>query len=413
MKFLMTTAAVLIIAGCSLFNGGEHTTSTYISVSFQGTAAPASVDSRSIFDIYPVTDETYYKEHLKEENRGTLIGSYTPEQFFLDIDYILLYLEQPDSDEFVIQRILPDRTTPGGTYIPRHINVIHARQFIREVEVAHDFWDGFSMKFLPHRGTSGNVFYVKSLIGVNLGADYAGIVLDQQITDDELLPDDGLHYFTFDYLQPFKTGFLGYITIGENITEKGIQNPSGDSGIWNIPGDPPSLGNSSQAFFPGESLDLSVFTHPEIVFFWNMSGLIEVYDRGSDDPSMHVVTFALANPFPVCLSLQEMQPGSLNGDPGDTEPPDDVLCAAAVVLDDSIVLQWINPKDEDFHQVIIMRKEGSPPAGLDDGDEVYSGHEPNFCDTLVQPGITYFYRVYAVDHSGNSSSGIVVSTVIN
>jgi hypothetical protein len=74
-------------------------------------------------------------------------------------------------------------------------------------------------------------------------------------------------------------------------------------------------------------------------------------------------------------------------------------------------LQWISPKDPDFDKVVIVRKAGSAPTSKTDGDIVYDGYLPNYCDTTGSSGVHYYYLVYTVDNSGNASTGIVLDQV--
>jgi hypothetical protein len=83
-----------------------------------------SQPSRS--QIEEVIDDNYFKIERKEANRGTLINSFTPDEFILDLDSVTIYSGNERT------RILPLRMTPETYIIPRHINIAYADNFIRD-----------------------------------------------------------------------------------------------------------------------------------------------------------------------------------------------------------------------------------------------------------------------------------------
>ena len=135
-----------------------------------------------------------------------------------------------------------------------------------------------------------------------------------------------------------------------------------------------------------------------------------MYDGGVDDLSRRIVTFNLSSPFSISLILQEKEsePTPL---PEDDMPPGEVLLPAISGPSTYNTIQWINPKDRDFDKVVIVRKSGSPPANHSDGEIVYEGYEPNYCDSTGISGIHYYYLVYTVDFSGNYSTGVHLDQV--
>ena len=60
----------------------------------------------------------------------------------------------------------------------------------------------------------------------------------------------------------------------------------------------------------------------------------------------------------------------------------------------SITLSWTNPTDY-FEGVLIVKKIGSAPTGVSDGEKIYSGADTSFVDTAVEYGSEYFYRAFA------------------
>lgn len=102
----------------------------------------------------------------------------------------------------------------------------------------------------------------------------------------------------------------------------------------------------------------------------------------------------------------------------DLVPPSDVSgLSLAIVNNNSFKLTWVNPPlvgdNVDFLGVKIVRKAGSTPANIDDGTLVYQGGDFSYTDITVTKNITYYYRVFSFDTSGNLSSGALVNGKIS
>ena len=178
-----------------------------------------------------------------------------------------------------------------------------------------------------------------------------------------------------------------------------------------------TTGNATALFLPGQAVDLSGYTEPEILLSWDTTDLIQIWNEDSDDPSNHVASFNLSNPFPVSLSIRE-KASSVPGGSSDSIPPADVLFPEIVwskeaATDRWNTLLWINPEDADFDKVVILRKAGSSPTGFSDAasEKVYEGYEPNYVDSTGVSGTRYYYAVYALDFSGNRSTGVVLERI--
>jgi hypothetical protein len=98
---------------------------------------------------------------------------------------------------------------------------------------------------------------------------------------------------------------------------------------------------------------------------------------------------------------------SATTDAVDTTPPANVTIFQASPGNGQVTLDWINPGDDDFAGVWIVRKEGGDPLGPDDekATKVYIGLANSFTDTEVVNGTTYYYAIYTFDESKNFSSG--------
>lgn len=59
----------------------------------------------------------------------------------------------------------------------------------------------------------------------------------------------------------------------------------------------------------------------------------------------------------------------------------------------SITLSWENPT-EYWAGTLIVKKAGSAPEGVNDGEKIYNGTGTSFVDTVVEYDTEYFYRAY-------------------
>ncbi|MBV4450171.1 hypothetical protein KM792_10955 [Clostridium tyrobutyricum] len=85
----------------------------------------------------------------------------------------------------------------------------------------------------------------------------------------------------------------------------------------------------------------------------------------------------------------------------DRIPPGTISNFTAMPGDAKITLSWVNPTDEDFAGVKILRKEGSYPTSVTDGIVIYVGANQTYDDTNVENDVTYYYRAFPYDLQGN------------
>lgn len=97
--------------------------------------------------------------------------------------------------------------------------------------------------------------------------------------------------------------------------------------------------------------------------------------------------------------------------PADQTPPTNASQFQANPEVERISLQWVNPADPDFRLVEIRARTDRAPASRTDGRFVYQGSATNFLDRSLSPALRYFYTLFAVDDSGNASSGALADAV--
>ncbi|MFC1775652.1 hypothetical protein ACFLY0_02275 [Patescibacteria group bacterium] len=92
----------------------------------------------------------------------------------------------------------------------------------------------------------------------------------------------------------------------------------------------------------------------------------------------------------------------------DNTPPDNVANFFAEAVDDEIILSWTNPSDPDFDSVLIRRSNTNYPTSPTDGTHVVSTVDTLFTDINIDVNTDYYYTAFAMDYSGNYSSGAIV-----
>ncbi len=94
----------------------------------------------------------------------------------------------------------------------------------------------------------------------------------------------------------------------------------------------------------------------------------------------------------------------------DIFPPGNVRNLTAVESGNDIALSWINPEDEDFSYVRVVRSDSFYPSDTADGWVVYEGDGVGAIDIgMAKDGTRQYYTVFTYDAHGNISSGAVVS----
>lgn len=81
--------------------------------------------------------------------------------------------------------------------------------------------------------------------------------------------------------------------------------------------------------------------------------------------------------------------------------------------DSFIDLNWINPRDNRFDGVRIVRSESFFPKDEYDGEVVYEGSASSFRDENTLPGTLYYYAIFSKDKNGKFSSGALAQARVN
>lgn len=387
---------IILLPGCRFFPlGGRQVTFTFTSSTHGSINRSIQHSVFSSGDSTSLLDDSFLREGLQEANRGERIMQLSPIDFVIDLDEMSVYTDSGSRDPLVIIN------TRTGAIIPKHYSLLYSKHILRDFTLLRKTYDGFTLTFLPFAGahTSNDGYYAQSFLVVDLGSNYSGIQLAGETSYDQF-PfelDPTLHYFSLSEIIPFDVSFFESIIIGDDIEEPFYSEVSF---------------RGSGFFIPGPAIDLSGFQNPEIIFHLDTENLIEVYDAGTPgDYSDDQVTLKLSDPFPVSLRVEEATNLGAGPDENDTTPCSEVKYLDIAGPTTANTLIWINPTDQDFDRVAIVRKAGSAPVDSNDGEVVYDSYIPNYLDKDGTPGAHYYYRVMTVDFSGNFSDGIVVDQV--
>lgn len=146
-------------------------------------------------------------------------------------------------------------------------------------------------------------------------------------------------------------------------------------------------------------------------FEWDFADLVEVYDNNTPaDLSDDLVALRLDNPFPITFRVEPYDDFSAVVGKGSV-PPDvsSVETRFYDLIDRQVFIRWLNPSVRDYRTTHVVRKEGSAPTSIDDGDIVYEGTFPMLEDDSVELSKDYYYRIVVEDEDGLFSPGIVVN----
>ena len=72
-----------------------------------------------------------------------------------------------------------------------------------------------------------------------------------------------------------------------------------------------------------------------------------------------------------------------------------------IILRDGVKLSWNLPESYNLKDVVVIRKEGSPPVSINDGTEIYRGLDESYTDLLAQSNSKYYYALYTTAKNGS------------
>jgi hypothetical protein len=151
-------ATALIIGGCGGSGSPSNQNNKKINISFNGSNLQdnqnrSSRGERSLKAVNKLVteveiDDALLKINLRSNERGKLVNRYTPSQFILDIDFMVLTNEsisstlESNGTSTKIGRGLSDRgeklvniSSDSGPILPKHYSMLHADKIIRNFGV--------------------------------------------------------------------------------------------------------------------------------------------------------------------------------------------------------------------------------------------------------------------------------------
>ena len=87
----------------------------------------------------------------------------------------------------------------------------------------------------------------------------------------------------------------------------------------------------------------------------------------------------------------------------DATPPAEPKNSTALPANGQVVLNWENPKDNDFVRVVIKRSTDDYPKTKNDGTTIYEGTLETFTDIGLDNNNAYYYSIFSYDKSNNYS----------
>lgn len=386
-----------------------------LKVSFVGNSQPRVKSQVTMGDLTPF-DQSIYVAPFNSDLKGNLVGRYTPHSMIgsvngmgvaspnyrlpLSLDYGVA--TGPYSG-FGLMPIFDLALAKDIVYVDYLVE--HGRNDFTVVELI--IWGENSGP------DSNNSFSILSEVHVDLGSEYQEISFPNELRDKSY---GTVHVFQLVDLIPLgKRDHVALVRLAfdHSVDRPYILNPDGsyvhnlNPYFWECK---TRMGLAGYVMYlPGLNLDLSSQS-AHLIFDWDLFNLIEVYDNGTpDDPSDDLITLCLENPFPITLRVEpygEWEPILGDG----VQPPEvsELDIRFYDLVNQQIFLRWINPSVVDFRQVHVVRKEGIPPMGLEDGEVVYVGNGAMYQDDNISLGKEYFYRVIVEDWDGLFSNGEVI-----
>ena len=383
-----------------------------LKVSFIGNTTPRAGSRVSMEDLHPF-DPSIYAPPFNSNEKGNRVGAYTPYSLVgnvIGMGVAAPWYRLPLSLDVVVQ--------DGPVLLPV-FDFAFAKDIVYADYIVEDERYDFSVveMEITSRNTgpdSNYCFPWHSEVYVDLGERYRDVTFPNE---DAAKKRGTVHVFQFADLIPLggkERTYLFRLSFDHNVDRPYIVNPDGsyvedfNPYFWDTD---TRIGLAGYVIYlPGLNIDLGSGSK-HLIFEWDLAGLVEVYDHGTpDNVEDDLVTLRLDNPFPITLRAEPY--GDWEPILGDQMDPPDVSqldIRFFHLINTQVFVRWLNPSVRDFKQTHVIRKEGSPPTGMTDGEEVYVGTFPMYEDNDVELHKDYYYLILAEDQEGRFSDGEVIS----
>lgn len=231
-------------------------------------------------------------------------------------------------------------------------------------------------------GLSPNTLYTYTVSAIDAANNESARSASSSATtfSDEVIPPDtgpgsGSASFILEYLTVSPDLREAVITFGTNV-------PVRASVYWGLTRDLELGGSASDMYRSNHTVRLTDL-EPGTQYFFR----IELIDgRGLRKVIDHQDFYTLSLP--------------------DATPPDNITNFRATERNGDVLLTWRNPH-ADFEKVRIVKSTIFYPRDPSEGEVIYEGRAEEFVDEEVEAGKRYYYSAFAIDGSGNYSSGAV------
>lgn len=387
-----------------------------LKVSFVGNTG-SRVRSRVALTDLTLFDPSVYVPPFNSEAKGTLVGRYTPHSLIGSIGG--MGVASPNYRlPLSLDPVVATGPHSGFSLFPI-FDVVLARDIVYvDYLLEHGRYDFTVVEMTiggkNSRPDSHNCFSTFSEVHVDLGDEYRDVCFPKEQRGKS---HGTVHVFELVDLIPLGNqaqAILIRLSFDHAVDCPYILNPDGSYVRYFNPYFWDSRTSISLRgyviYLPGLNLDLSSQS-AHLILDWDLFDLIEVYDNGTPtDAGDDLVTLRLDNPFPITLRAEpygEWEPVVGDG----VRPPDvsELDIRFYDLVTQQVFVRWINPSVADFRQVHVVRKEGTPPVWIEDGEVVYVGSGAMYQDDDVEADREYFYLVIVEDWDGLFSDGQTIS----
>lgn len=159
------------------------------------------------------------------------------------------------------------------------------------------------------------------------------------------------------------------------------------------------LGTINQdSFLTNHSVSLTSLT-PETTYFF------EIYSLSQIDTSLITTSQFSTN----AVATTTEPPLTSSTSPQTLDQPTNFFVTSTI---DTVLLQWDNPVDSTFSEVILVRSLTGHPQTIGQGLILYTGTNESYFDTQVVQGQTYYYTLFARDSFGWTTQGVLATGIL-